>query len=198
MWPIRSNCPTIFSSLRRSTMPWFAPESARARGCAARTRSPRSWLSGVTKGRRLPDCGGGAVRPGDGDDQRALGDGQGRGGVDGLQNARDCQSRSRRGRQRSRRTRPRMPAQPGSARTPGGGRPSPPTAARRSRQGQNEQGRRRGGGHSGSTRPAVVSGGLACITGALMLARHWLPAFSRQKTPAAGEGPVPAPAAAAS
>jgi len=67
-----------------------------------------------------------------------------------------------------------------------------------SRQGQNGQSQRREGGHSGSTRPAVVSGGLACINSALMLARHWLPAFSRQKTPTAGEGPVPAPAAAAS
>jgi hypothetical protein len=74
MWPIRSNCPTIFSSLRRSTMPWFAPEiRPSTRLCCARTRSPRSWLSGVPKGRRLPDCGGGAVRPGDGDDQRGLG-----------------------------------------------------------------------------------------------------------------------------
>ena len=44
---------------------------------------------------------------------------------------------------------------------------------------------------------SVASGGLACITGALNLARL-LPAFSRQKTPAAGEGPEPAPAAAAS
>jgi hypothetical protein len=44
---------------------------------------------------------------------------------------------------------------------------------------------------------SVASGGLACITGTLNLAQL-LPAFSRQKAPAAGEGPEPASAAAAS
>jgi predicted MFS family arabinose efflux permease len=39
---------------------------------------------------------------------------------------------------------------------------------------------------------AVVSGGLACIAGALILARL-LPAFSHQKTPAASEGTEPTP-----
>jgi hypothetical protein len=47
------------------------------------------------------------------------------------------------------------------------------------------------------TTTSVVSGGLACITGALILARL-LPAFSRQKTSAAGEGLECAPAAVAS
>jgi len=43
------------------------------------------------------------------------------------------------------------------------------------------------------TTVSVVSGGLACIAGALILARL-LPAFTRQKTPAAvrhGAGPAP-------
>jgi hypothetical protein len=44
------------------------------------------------------------------------------------------------------------------------------------------------------TTVSVVSGGLACIGGALALARL-LPAFTRQRAPAAQPGAEPAPAA---
>jgi hypothetical protein len=61
-----------------------------------------------------------------------------------------------------------------------------------------DRGRGIGGGGRRLRRDHVrASGGLACSTGALNLARL-LPAFSRQKTPGAGEGPEPATAAAAS
>ncbi len=43
---------------------------------------------------------------------------------------------------------------------------------------------------------SVISGGLACVAGALILARL-LPAFRRQQAPAAPDGAQPAPAAEA-
>jgi hypothetical protein len=131
--------------------------------------------------RRLPDCGGGAVRPPDGDDQRARGDREGRGGaggaggspgvvvveageftggaqrlVDGLPERPGLPEPAGLGVPDGGHGEPgpRKPAPSGSARRPGGGRPSPPTAARRSHQGQTGRTRRPGGGHSGSARPA--------------------------------------------